>query len=439
MYRKKPPFEYVQPKEEQMIDTIIKKKNITDKTIIRLWEKLKKIDEDVKKYDNRSRAFVEGEDEKKETDLTTSSSVDIRLENLTLIKKFKIDEVIYKMFIDEDGVQQVEDYEDETTKHLKAALKSGKDPRTIIIEQEQILNQRVKSYLKFAERVSNMFQSIDEMAEQNKKGEALQEFYTPDDVADELMSYSNILTNVDEDTHLRILEPTAGGGALLNAIMRARNKAGMNRGYTIEAVEFNPASWEILNTLSQESEGIVVMQEQRDFLKYVSNEQYDMIVMNPPFHLKKRFSGLKADMWDGDFVSRAYTLLKTGGEMLIIATDKMGTDSHNTMRRAKKKGLKKFADFDLKNFTNPNSKEVDVVKEYKNKTWRPGGDRGNEVLKLTFTMYRITKPGGNNVEERKAKTKERKKEEKKEEKNERKKIEDEFINTLSTLNAPRRR
>jgi hypothetical protein len=74
------------------------------------------------------------------------------------------------MFIDEDGVQQVEDYEDETTKHLKAALKSGKDPRTIIIEQEQILNQRVKSYLKFAKRVSNMFQSIDEMAEQNKKG-----------------------------------------------------------------------------------------------------------------------------------------------------------------------------------------------------------------------------------------------------------------------------
>jgi hypothetical protein len=55
MFRKKKPFEYVQPKEEQMIDTIIKKKNITDKTILRLWEKLKKIDEDVKKYDNRSR------------------------------------------------------------------------------------------------------------------------------------------------------------------------------------------------------------------------------------------------------------------------------------------------------------------------------------------------------------------------------------------------
>jgi hypothetical protein len=102
-----------------MIDTIIKKRNITDKTILKLWAKLKRIDEDVRKYDNRSRAFLEGkEDQKKESDLTTSPSVDIRLENLTLIKKFKIDDVIHKMFIDEDGVQQVEDYEDETTKHL---------------------------------------------------------------------------------------------------------------------------------------------------------------------------------------------------------------------------------------------------------------------------------------------------------------------------------
>ncbi len=122
------------------------------------------------KYDNRLRAFVEEDDVKKEINLTTSSSVDIRLEKLTLIKN--IDEVINKMFIDEDGVQQVEDYEDETTKHLKAALKSGKDPRIIIKEQKQILNQRVKSYLKFAKKVSNMFQSIDEMAEHNKKGKA---------------------------------------------------------------------------------------------------------------------------------------------------------------------------------------------------------------------------------------------------------------------------
>jgi predicted RNA methylase len=325
-----------------------------------------------------------------------SYSVDLRLENLTLIKKFKIDEVIHKMFIDKDGVERVEDYEDETTKHLKESLRSGKDPRTIILEQEQILNQRVKTYLKYADKVAEMFHSINETPEQNKEGEALQEFYTPDIFADELVGYSKILTNTDEETHLRILEPTAGGGALINAIMRARNQAGMNRGYTIEAVEFNPESWEILNTLSQESEGIVVMQEQRDFLKYVSNEQYDMIVMNPPFHLKKRFSGLKADMWDGDFVARAYTLLKPGGEMLVIATNKMPLAPHNTMIRAKRKGLKKFGGFDLSNFTKIKSDNIYIAKKYENKKWKPEGARGSETLNLTFTMYRIIKPIKNN-------------------------------------------
>ena len=94
----------------------------------------------------------------------------------------------------------------------------------------------------------------------------------------------------------------------------------------------------------------------------------------------------------------------------------------------------------MSNFVYPPDDAVEIVKEYKGKKWKPThGGTGSESLTLTFTMYRITKPGGDNVEERKAKTKERKKEEKKEEKHERKKIEDEFIKTLSTLNAPRRR
>ena len=58
--------------------------------------------------------------------------------------------------------------------------------------------------------------------------------------------------------------------------------------------------------------------------------------------MKKKFSKLKADMWDGDFVARGYALLKPGGEMLVLATHKMTADAHNTMIRAKRKGLNKF-------------------------------------------------------------------------------------------------
>jgi hypothetical protein len=99
-------------------------------------------------------------------------------------------------------------------------------------------------------------------------------------------------------------------------------------------------------------------------------------------------------MWDGDFVARGYALLKPGGEMLVIATSMMRQMSHNTLIRAKRKGLKKFGGFDLSNFEYPPNNTVEIVKEYKQEKWRPeGSERGTEALVLNFTFYRITKPG----------------------------------------------
>jgi len=300
------------------------------------------------------------------------------------------------MFLDDDTkVKQVEEFEDETTKHLKDSLRSGKDPKMIIKEQQDILNNRALSYLKYADKLNEMFVMKTFQAIQNKEGEALQEYYTPDEIADKLIGYSGLLTHVPSHYHLRILEPSAGAGGLINAIIRARQHYNMNSGYTIEAIEFNNVSWELLKHVIEEKkmEEVIVLQEQRDFLKYVSNEQYDMIVMNPPFHLKKRFSGLKADMWDGDFVARGYALLKPGGEMLIIATSMMRNMTHNTLIKAKRKGLKQFAGFDLSNFIYPPDDAVEILKEYKGKKWKPThGGTGSEALTLTFTMYRITKP-----------------------------------------------
>jgi hypothetical protein len=93
-----------------------------------------------------------------------------------------------------------------------------------------------------------------------RDGKALQEF---DHIADELVGYSEIVTNSDE--HLRILEPTAGSGNLVSAIVRARNDANMNDGYTIEIVEFNPVSWEVLQLLVSRHQGSLVLQAKRLF------------------------------------------------------------------------------------------------------------------------------------------------------------------------------
>jgi len=171
------------------------------------------------------------------------------------------------MFLDDDTmVKQVEDFEDETTKHLKESLRSGKDPKTIIKEQQDILNNSALSYLKYADKLNDMFVMKTFKAVQNKDGEALQEYYTPDEIADELIGYSEILTHVNSDTHLRILEPSAGAGGLINAVIRARQQYNMNSGYTIEAIEFNNVSWELLKHVIEEKkmEEVIVLQEQRD-------------------------------------------------------------------------------------------------------------------------------------------------------------------------------
>ena len=61
-----------------------------------------------------------------------------------------------------------------------------------------------------------------------------------------------------------------------------------------------------------------------------------------------------------------------------------------TLTRSKRKGLKKFAGFDLSNFVYPPNDTVEIVKEYKGKKWKPThGGTGSEALTLTFTMYRI--------------------------------------------------
>ncbi len=128
--------------------------------------------------------------------LIESSSPDIRLENISLIKKYKIDEIVHRMFLDDDTmVKQVEDFEDETTNHLKESLRSGKDPKTIIKEQQDILNNRAVSYLKYADKLNDMFVMKTFKAVQNKEGDALQEYYTHDEIAHELVEYSEILTH----------------------------------------------------------------------------------------------------------------------------------------------------------------------------------------------------------------------------------------------------
>ncbi len=46
-HRKKAPFSFVAPSDSYMIDTIIRLKKITDKTILKMWDKIKLMEKNI--------------------------------------------------------------------------------------------------------------------------------------------------------------------------------------------------------------------------------------------------------------------------------------------------------------------------------------------------------------------------------------------------------
>lgn len=340
-----------------------------DKKMIKAYEKVREMQKDFSKRGGDDAGFL-----KLETEMNRTSSPDLILEGITMNKKYNIDKIISRMYkTGSANIKQVEDFEDETTAKLKQALASGKDAKSIIREQREILNSRTATFLEFSTAMQKTLRdngflravTRSHTKEASEGSVGLQEFHTPPEIADELMGYSKILTDrANADKNIRILEPTAGYGALVNAVVKARNAHGMNQGYTIEMIEMNPDSRLVLQAAQDELKGVMSLQEQTNFLTYISNEQYDMIVMNPPFHLKKKFSKLPMDIWDGDFIAKAYTLLKPGGEILAIATSKAFDLSHNSLTRAKKTKTKVGA-MDLSHFNMPPPECVNVEREYK--------------------------------------------------------------------------
>lgn len=128
-----------------------------------------------------------------------------------------------------------------------------------------------------------------QMKEQLKTGgvvvvQADQLFPTPDALADRLVALADV-----QNGH-RVLEPSAGTGAIVRAIRRA-------------APEADVTAWEINAELARAS-GATHM----DFLLANENLRFDRVVLNPPF----------AGGADVEHVTRAFGMLKSGGRLAAI-------------------------------------------------------------------------------------------------------------------------
>lgn len=98
----------------------------------------------------------------------------------------------------------------------------------------------------------------------------------------------------------RVLEPSAGTGALVRAIL-ARSA-----GATIHAIEVDPGRADLLAYLARSEPRVTV--QRANFLALPPNPVYDLVVMNPPFH---------GTHWI-DHVVRAMDWLRPGGLLVSV-------------------------------------------------------------------------------------------------------------------------
>lgn len=135
----------------------------------------------------------------------------------------------------------------------------------------------------------------------------------------ELLRRVGILTDMREN--IKVLEPSAGIGALILPLLQK-----MVRGeqfYKIDLVEIIKENRDILSKYKNATDNIQLMEE-GNFMFFIPQDKYDYVVMNPPFHLKRAdFPKLyKRDVWDIDFIKRAFGMLKVGGKLVALLSKK---------------------------------------------------------------------------------------------------------------------
>jgi hypothetical protein len=116
-------------------------------------------------------------------------------------------------------------------------------------------------------------------------------FPTPDDLADRLVA------KADVQPHHMVLEPSAGKGALLDAVRRKFGNAKLEHYWAIELLTENRKDLT--------DKGYTVFAT--DFDAIIAGEHFDRIIMNPPFA-----RGMA-------HILKAYSLLKEGGRLVAIA------------------------------------------------------------------------------------------------------------------------
>lgn len=276
---------------------------VDESQIRRGWEDYKKLDTSEKRKNwlikNYSKWWALY---KSKSENAQSASVDLRLYILCQAKLANINHFI--SYFGNDIIFEFEKYETQLSKKvMEEKIKLGKDGLTDEEENDIYIRE-----------FKNEKEDIKKIFFQNRKRttkEQLQQYFTNPEIAQKLIDSSNIATRTKD--YIRILEPTAGDGSLIIPLMKFKNV-----NFKIDMIELDINNRKSLAELSNRK-FLLNLFDHRNFLTYASGAVYDYIFTNPPFHLRKNENPpMIRDVYDYDFILRAYAMLKPGGHLHAI-------------------------------------------------------------------------------------------------------------------------
>ena len=281
-------------------------------------------------------------------------SIEARLTVLSLAKKQQILEFIKEL---DSQIQQLEDYQTPYEKDIEDLDIENMTEKEVLELQKKYINLQKENILKTInslelqnlldkyEEKNNILQSKLDIAKR------YQAYFTPNTVIKMMLDYSKKLKSFD---NLNILEPTAGIGNIPIFILDNYKKD-----YKIHMVEIQDENTKVLQDLCNTAPDLLELYETKDFLQFVNPIEYDLIVMNPPFHLRKnQFTYLDRDYYDMDFVYKCYFMLEDKGELIALThkvTEKKWIDWI-------KDNDGEIINFDYKNWTDKSKKTKEEKK-----------------------------------------------------------------------------
>jgi hypothetical protein len=309
----------------------------------------------------------------------TQPSVDVKLAIMSLAKEQVIKDFIKVL---DKEVPQIESFVSPIEEKVNKAIEQNKPYKDILkIQRDELQNQHnnvVNDLTNSSSALSQKLKKIEDIrakaSEKIKAVKKYQEFFTPTKIVKEMLKNSKKLNRSFEK--IICLEPTAGSGNIVKELLLKSSNL------HIDMVEIQPKNREMLKELVNIAPDILELKEEGDFLKYVNTTSYDLIVLNPPYHLYKKFNpNLDKDYYDMDFVEKSYRMLKEDGELIALVR------KENRMK-------KEYADW---------LKTVDhTIEDLDNQKWKASEEKGELSSIASINLSIITIHGNQSVETNKS-------------------------------------